>query len=500
MAADGFTVSDVPLPTPSVALLRDRQPAPPFPLDVLGAWWAERAEEAAEGAAAPVDYVVAGIMGAASAALGNARWASPWQGWREPPFLWLGAIGNPSAGKSPALGATLHEALPALEAEMAMGHSDALRHWETAAAEAKEHRAAWETEVKRATKERLSPPLMPAAARDPEKPARPRILINDPTLAVVATLLRDLPRGLLLHRDELSAWIAGFDQGSRSSFGGDRAAWLESYTAPAKTVDRVKHPEPIYVPRFGLSILGTIQPDRLREVTSGADDGFAVRFLWLWPDPRPFRRPMRAAAPDAIRDALRRLLSVPMSSDENGQPCPAYLPFTDEAAEVIEAAGREWADREHASAGLMLGALGKARGQAVRLALVLEHLWWSSSTSPSLAPTCISAAAVEAACGLMDGYFLPMAARAFGDGALSEAERDARTLLRWIVATRPTMVNERAIRETPGLPGLTKAPTIRAAVAVLVAEDVLLPGPPASGPGRPRADYIVNPRMWEMLP
>ncbi|MCB4820749.1 DUF3987 domain-containing protein [Roseicella aerolata] len=497
--ADGFTIQEIELPEPSLALLRDRQPAPLLPLDVFGPWWSARIEEAAEGAAAPPDYIAAGLMGAASALIGNSRWASPWHGWREPPFLWLGAIGNPSAGKSPGINATLRDVLPDIEREMGSGHAAALRAWETAAAEAKERRAIWEREVKAAAKDNTPPPLMPEAAQEPEKPSRPRIVTNDPTLEAVATLLRDLPRGLLLHRDELAAWIAGFEKYNSGGMGGDRAAWLESYNAPPKTVDRVKHPEPIHVPRFGLSLLGTIQPERLREVMKGADDGFAVRFLWLWPEPRPFRRPQRAAAPDAMRDALRRLAALPMVAEDDGPPRPFYLSFDDDAAAVIEQAGGEWAAREEESAGLMLGALGKARGQAVRLALLLEHLWWCAGPAETPPPCRISARAAEAACGLMDGYFLPMAARAFGDGALGQDERHARTLLRWIVAKRPAVVNERAIRDTPGLPGLTKADTVKAAVAVLAAEDVLLPALPSGGPGRPRQDHRVNPRLWQVV-
>ncbi|CAA9269672.1 MAG: hypothetical protein AVDCRST_MAG08-3123 [uncultured Acetobacteraceae bacterium] len=111
-------------------------------------------------------------------------------------------------------------------------------------------------------------------------------------------------------------------------------------------------------------------------------------------------------------------------------------------------------------------------------------------------PGSVSAMAAEAACGLLDGYFPPMAARAFGDGALSDAERHARTLLRWIVAKRPAVVNERAIRDTPGL---TKAEAVKAAVAVLAAEDVLLPAVPSGGPGRPRQDHRVSPRLWQVV-
>jgi len=106
--------------------------------------------------------------------------------------------------------------------------------------------------------------------------------------------------------------------------------------------------------------------------------------------------------------------------------------------------------------------------------------------------------AAAAAAGLMDGYFLPMAERAFGGGALSEDERHARTLLRHILATGAEVVNERIIRETPGLRGLSGADAVKEAVAVLRRDDVLLPQPHDAKPGRPRADHRVNPRIAEV--
>ena len=60
------------------------------------------------------------------------------------------------------------------------------------------------------------------------------------------------------------------------------------------------------------------------------------------------------------------------------------------------------------------------------------------------------------------------------------------------------MVNERDIRETPGLRGLSSAEAVKAAVALLRRDDVLLPQPHDHKTGRPRADHLVNPRMGEV--
>jgi hypothetical protein len=81
------------------------------------------------------------------------------------------------------------------------------------------------------------------------------------------------------------------------------------------------------------------------------------------------------------------------------------------------------------------------------------------------------------------------------------SERHARTLLRHIVATGMTIVNERKIRETPGLRDLSSAENVKAAVAELMREDVLLKAPREVRPrgGRPPNDHVVNPRLGEAI-
>ena len=56
---------------------------------------------------------------------------------------------------------------------------------------------------------------------------------------------------------------------------------------------------------------------------------------------------------------------------------------------------------------------------------------------------------MEAATGLMDGYFLPMAARVLGDASVPEDERDARTLAAWIMAT---VIEKAAVAAVAGDP------------------------------------------------
>ena len=480
--ADGFTSTEAALALPSVSLLRDRRAPPSFPLALLGPVWAARVAAAAEAKNSPVDYVVAGLLAGASACIGNSRWPSAWSGWSEPPFLWIGAVGNPSSGKTPGLGAMLSDVMPDLETEMAGDYPEKLAAWEALNAEASAIKEKWEAEVKKAVKADMAPPRMPEGAQAPPRPVRPRLITSDPTMEKLALILQGCPRGLLLHRDELAAFLGSFDRYSGGKGGGERAAWLEAWNGKGKSIDRVKNPEPIYVPRFGVAIVGTIQPDRLVELTAGADDGLAVRFLWVFPEARPFARPTQLHNAEAWRADLSRLVKAPMQPGDDGNPRPWFMRMSDAAACVVEDAGKDWASREGRAAGLMLGALGKARGQMVRLAAVIAMLRWCAEQRGEEAPTEIGEDAALAAAELMDAYFLPMAERSFGEGAVTVAERHARTLLRHIVATGLTVVNERKIRDTPGLRDLSSAENVKAAVSELMREDVLLKTPREVGP------------------
>src|SRR5829696_128525 len=66
--------------------------------------------------------------------------------------------------------------------------------------------------------------------------------------------------------------------------GADRAFWVEGYGGRPFTIDRVKHPLPVIIPRLSIGVLGGVQPDRLADLIHGPDDGLQARFLWLWPE------------------------------------------------------------------------------------------------------------------------------------------------------------------------------------------------------------------------
>jgi hypothetical protein len=316
------------------------------------------------------------------------------------------------------------------------------------------------------------------------------------TIEKLAELLAGLPKGLLHTRDELAGWLLNL---SRYGGGTDRPFWLEAYNGGPYQVDRLKNPEPILVPHLTVAVFGTIQPDRLADVLKGADDGLASRFLWAWPEPRPFAQPSGAGDPGRAADWLGRLAGLAVRTDADRRPVPSHVWLAEEARPVLAEFAREMQARERAAHGLLKSSLGKARGQALRLALVLEYLWWAADPSAP-EPAQVGLAAMQAAAGPMDAYFLPMAARVLGDAAVPEDERDARTLAAWILEARPAVVNVSAVRDGARLPGLRESGAVRAACRFLAEAGWLAQPPPTGAPGRPRGDWLVNPRVWGGAP
>jgi hypothetical protein len=379
---------------------------------------------------------------------------------------------------------------------VAVGFDADLQGFETAKQIAKARRDSWEDAVKTAIKSGVTPPDMPAGAGMPVEPVRPRLRVADATTEKLAALAAGLPRGLLMHRDELTGWIGSFDR--YGGGGSDRSFWLEAYGGRSYTVDRVKSPEPIRIRHLSIGVLGGIQPDRLCDVIQGPEDGLTARMLWTWPETLPefaLRRVLKDEA--AARAAFARLADLAMGTDNYGQPEPKRLRLTVDAEDVIEAFARDMARRAHEVAGPFAGALGKARGYALRLATVLEYLWWCSS-GVAKEPDSISAQAVTAAAGLLEGYFIPHAERVFGDAAIPLPERGAMMLARHIRRTRALTFNARiARREIGGT--LREAAKMEAACNVLIEAGLIRERPARSGPsyGRLAKGYEVNPALME---
>jgi hypothetical protein len=351
--------------------------------------------------------------------------------------------------------------------------------------------------------------ILPAAAFA-DFPSEPRFMESDLTIEKVADVLSNAaPKGLLMVRDELAGWLLGMNRFNA----GARAFWLEAYGGRAYSFDRIKSAGRIYVPRLAVAWHGGVQPSRLTKLLTDADDGLLARFLWFWPEPVPFRRPKTAPNLAFAVSAFERLSLLEMGLREashsgGGRECasiadgahaPITVSLTEEAAIRLESFACQIQHRQFQSTGLINSALGKIRGVALRLSLILAYLHWAADDGIAPAPTKIGIEALSAAITLVSDYLIPMAQRVYSDITLSPADRATETLARWIIRTKAAEVYVRQIQRHERLSGLVTARAIHSACAALVTAGWLIPPSRGSNHGRAKQAYRTRFEIWRML-
>jgi hypothetical protein len=288
---------------------------------------------------------------------------------------------------------------------MLADYPDRLREWLAQNELAKAAKVEWRRKLRTQQSQELTA-APPFSLVEEAPPHAPRLRQNDVTVEKVAELLANAsPKGLLIVRDELAGWVK-----SMNAYGGaGRQFWLEAYGGRPYRVERKTNPNPIVVPRLVVSVYGGIQPERLRPLLQDVDDGLMGRFLWVWPEPVPFHLGQYAPNVTLAIRALDRLRELDLFHGPSSEPI--IMPVVNEARQVVEDFGRRMQRQQLRASGPMRSTFGKARGQALRLALVIEMLWWCSDEGTSPPPKFISTKALRAGCQLVRHYFILMAER-----------------------------------------------------------------------------------------
>jgi hypothetical protein len=115
-----------------------------------------------------------------------------------------------------------------------------------------------------------------------------------------------------------------------------------------------------------------------------------------------------------------------MVPGEDGEARPWFIPFGEDARDLMDdfrAVVRRW---EAEAEGLLLSFIGKLPGMTARLALVLAALDWASGEADE--PRKIGAAHFGRAAHLAEAYLLPMARRAYAEASVPQAVRAAKRL------------------------------------------------------------------------
>ncbi|GEQ96636.1 hypothetical protein JCM17844_02730 [Iodidimonas gelatinilytica] len=480
-------------PQPDRHFLDPALPAPAFPLDTLPPALAHWVEATSEATSAPRDYVAASLFAVSASLIGNSRTIFAFGQWTQSPILWFALVGAPSAGKSPAM-RPIMQTMKAIEAEYGDVLQQDLRDYETTKQEALLKHEAWAKACKDAVAKGQPAPRLPEDAMEPQAPEHKRLMVTDATIEALCRALPANPRGLLIYRDELAGWLSNFDRynGTR---GGDRAFWLEAYEGGTYSIDRVKNGEkPIFIPYLGTSILGGIQPDRLKKLLlSGDDDGLNARFLYVCPDPVKRRVPKGPPCHEILETTLRRLEGLKMGTNDQGKPAPITLKMAQEAQAIFNPWWEAVADR--APMGRLAGWWGKIEGRALRLALTLSMLDWAADSLKGPEPTDISASAMQRALRLLEDYFWPMAQRAFGEADGQSSDPIALRIARHIEAKKPESLSVRDLRRTFLKNETTKA--VMDACLTLSGYHWLKPAFARQGEtaGRESKRFLVNPAL-----
>ncbi len=236
----------------------------------------------------PLDYPTVGALVAAGMIIGNRLQIRPkaLDSWSVVPNLWGAIVGPPGVHKSPALA----EALGPLRARERLAREEfasALEQYQfdKQFSEAKLKSLRKQMEKAGANKMDFRRHYEEATI---DEPLERRYVTNDPTTEKLGELLNKNPRGLLLFRDELTGWLRSLDRDGREQ---DRSFYLESWNGTGKyTYDRIGRGT-LRIESMTVSILGGIQPARIRRYVSdalggtGNDDGLIQRLQMLvYPD------------------------------------------------------------------------------------------------------------------------------------------------------------------------------------------------------------------------
>jgi len=349
-----------PLGTPRVEI-------GPFPVSAFPEPIARLTGEVSASMTTAPDYIAAAILAIAGAAIGQSVNLSLADTYAEAPQLYVGLVGPPGKKKSPPM-KFLTGPVVAAEIEYHEKYREQMREWE---------------------KEKPDD-------RGPE-PKRRRVLVSDITRESLVVVHAENPRGLLCYADELSGWLASFNQ--YKGGGNDRQFYLSIATGAFIQVDRKGSRESLRVHHPLVNVIGGLTPDNLGRLTvddaagrgkkGGVDDGFTDRLVFAFPDVHPPQKWSRATVSEESRKTwdrvVRALLEREMTATTHG-PRPRLTTFTHEAQAIWE----EWHDHHIGEAegefssffslisclpgGRIEGIWSKYRGICARIALILSRV------------------------------------------------------------------------------------------------------------------------------
>mgnify|MGYP000968890807 CR=1 FL=1 len=205
------------------------------------------------------------------------------------------------------------------------------------------------------------------------KPEFFQYLINDYTPESLHNAHIINERGICVYRDELKGWLDDFGRYSKS---GEQSTMLSSFYRQPMLINRASK-EPIMIAKPAIYLCGGIQPEILKDLAkdSRAENGFLSRMAFVYPnldDKRPYST--NKLSENTLLQ-FNKFLSKLNSIDE------VKLTLSKEAEKLYEGWYNTNVKRSNAeSSGYLKGVYGKLDVMALRFAIVIHGMTFSTST------------------------------------------------------------------------------------------------------------------------
>lgn len=231
-----------------------------FPIEVFPEAIKEIILETNECSNYPIDFTSAGILAAASIAIGNKRKLQVRSGWTVKPVLYIAVLAEKGMMKSPPIKFALN---PLKQCD-----SQKFAEYEAKQNEYEEY-------------QRLNKSEREAQGiEDLPKPYWEQFLVSDFTPESLIDVHKNNKNGLGVYADELASWINNFN---RYNKGSEEQFWLSTWDSSSITINR-KTSGSTHITHPFISVIGTIQPAVLVELSKNRmDNGFLDRILFAIP-------------------------------------------------------------------------------------------------------------------------------------------------------------------------------------------------------------------------
>lgn len=194
--------------------------------------------------------ISAAILFVISTIVGNSKRIKVKTTWIDTPNLWLAIVGRRGTMKTPAVNYILKPLV-----------RDEKRYDEDFLNAMRVHLA------------------VPKKERDENnKPKRQQRYSNDPTVEGLIKAMADNPNGMGIYKDELNGF---FEEMNRYKSGGNLEFYLSAYNGGQYIKNRMSY-DPITVNDMYLSMLGSIQPEKLKQISGqNIENGMIDRWLYI---------------------------------------------------------------------------------------------------------------------------------------------------------------------------------------------------------------------------